>query len=294
MKTHRQSRPKAEPLEGRALLSTLAHPHLSHPPRVASVVSAHPVTQTPPLQGSVAGDYVTMPTPGSAGSDVSLSGSGTIGSLGTVQLSGVIHNGVPGSGKPSLGNLVLANNQGTIQIALKRGGGRQPLMPVSASSYSTPFRYTIVGGTGAFRKFHVSGMVALVMTPNTPPTLPPTPIGGGSGSTSGGGPGAAGGSSTGTSSSNGAGTLLPPAPAPPVSNGGSDTTPGQMLPPTNAPPSGSGHAGSVIGSSGPPRSFSGGVHTTAVKASTALLPTFLRGRFTLTFNGGPSIMPPPL
>jgi hypothetical protein len=294
MKTRTLSRSEPECLEGRTLLSALVHPHHIHSSRVASVVSTHPVKQATPLQGAVTGDYVTKPSAGSAGSDVSLSGNGTVGSLGTVQAWGVIHNGLPNRSKPALGTLVLSNNQGTIQLALKGQGGRQTLMPVSVFSNSVEFRYTIVGGTGAYRKFHGNGLVTLVKTPNLPPTLPPTPFSGRSDSASGSsGPGASGGVGTGTGPSNGTGMTLPPAPVPPVAGGGSSTTPGKTLPPSQWPPTpGSGHAGAVVGNSDPAGSLSEGVRKSAAQVSTALLPTFLRGRFTLVFNGGPPIVPP--
>ena len=94
MKTRRQSRPEPELLEERALLSAVAHPHHVHPARAVPSAAAHLVTNTSPLQGSVSGAYNTKISSGLAGRDIGLSGTGDMTSLGTVQLTGVVHLGI--------------------------------------------------------------------------------------------------------------------------------------------------------------------------------------------------------
>jgi hypothetical protein len=304
MKTRRQSRPEPEHLEDRALLSSLAHPHLAHPVRPVSVASAHPVSQTSPLQGSVTGSYDTKVTPAVAGRDLSLSGNGDVNSIGSVQLTGVIHTGVSKAKAAPSGNLVLTDSQGTIRLSLRGNGGRQPLstsslaIPVSANSMQ--LRYTIVGGTGAYRNFRGSGTVSLTLTPDTHSTLPPTPVTGGSGSTTTGGsdPGSSSGTGTGTGTNTGTGTgttTLPPAPVPPGTTTGGGKSIGKPLPPSKVPPAHTpGHVKTGTGAPGQPGSGAVVIKASAVTPGSGGAATFLKGRFTLVFNGSPSIVPMPL
>ena len=105
MKTRRQSRPEPELLEERALLSAVAHTHHVHPARAVPAPAAHLVTNTSPLQGSVSVPYNTKSSSGVVGRDLTLSGSGGITSLGTVQLTGVIHLGISKSQRCTDGDL---------------------------------------------------------------------------------------------------------------------------------------------------------------------------------------------
>ena len=216
MKTRRQSRPEAELLEERALLSAVAHTHHVHPARAVPTPSAHLVTNTSPLLGSVSGAYNTKSSSGVVGRDLTLSGSGGITSLGTVQLTGVVHLGISRASALPTGTLILSDSQGTIRLSLKGNGGPLPLALRPVSANSMQMRYTIVSGTGAYRSLHGSGSLALSLGPDTPPTVPPTsppsPITGGPGSSNaGGGSGSSGGSSTGT----GTGPAPRPCPPPP-------------------------------------------------------------------------------
>jgi hypothetical protein len=318
MKTRRQSRPEPECLEDRALLSSVAHPHLAHASRVASVALNHPVTATQPLHGTVAGDYATLPSTGATGSNLSLSGAGNVGTLGNVQITATIHTSVSRATSVPMGTLLISDSQGTLQLTLKGKGGRQSLAPSPVSGNSMQFIYTIVNGTGVYRKFHGSGKVALSLTsgsttvpPTVPPRLPPISVGDGSGSSNAGGgyPGSTGrtgkgtGKGTGTGTGKGSGTntpppaTLPPSPAPPA------PVPPTTLPPTTAPPTGTnappstlppvglpGHGSQGTGGPGKAGIRAHGVKTFAVKA-VPLAPTFLKGHFTLVFNGSPSIGP---
>ena len=136
MKTRRQSRPEPELLEERALLSAVTHTHHVHPARAVPAPASHPVTNTSPLQGSVSGAYNTKTSSGVAGRDLTLSGSGGMTPLGTVQLTGVVHLGISRASASPTGTLILSDSQGTIRLSLKGNGGPQPLAmrPVSANS----------------------------------------------------------------------------------------------------------------------------------------------------------------
>jgi hypothetical protein len=250
MKTRRQYRPEPECLEDKALLSTLAHPLHAHPSQVASIVVAHPATQTSLLQGTVTGTYVLRQPATSTVANVSVNGSGTAGSLGTVRLSGVVHIGLANAGKGSQGNLVLSNDRGTIQFALKGKGGSQPLLPASPSTSTIPLRYTVVKGTGAYRKFHGGGSITLAMTPQYWSMSAST-------------------RASGESTSIGRLGMLPPSQLPPAS--------------------GAGRASAAGGSSGQAGELSHGMPASAVKVGAPPPPTIILGHFTLVFNGSPSM-----
>ena len=298
MKTRRQSRPEPELLEERALLSAVPHTLHVHPARSvpAAGAAAHLVTNTSPLQGSVTGTYDTKISAGVAGRDLTLSGNGEVTSLGPVQLTGVVHLGISKASAASTGTLILSDSQGTIRLSLKGNGGPQPLATRPVSADSMQLRYAIVGGTGAYKGLRGNGTLALSLGPDIPPALPlnlpPSPIAGGPGSSNaGGGAGSSGGSSTGT----GTGTKpLPPAPVPPVTitgGGGTGTTrPPSALPPVSAPGSGS----TGTGSPGLHGNGIRAVKTFALTKVSVTAPTFLKGHFTLVFNGSPSIVPRPL
>jgi hypothetical protein len=302
MKARRQSRPEPELLEERALLSTVAHPHHVRPARTVPAASAasHPVTNAMPLLGSVSGAYNTKTSSGVVGRDLTLSGSGDVTSLGMVQLTGVVHLSITRASSLPTGTLILSDSQGTIRLSLKGNGGPQPLAMHPVSANSMQMHYTIVSGTGAYRSLHGSGTLALSLGPDTPPTLPPTmppsPIAGGPGSSNaGGGSGSSGGSSTGTGTGTGTKTP-PPAPLPPVTITGGGGT-GTKLPPKSLPPV---HApGPGTTGTGSPGQHGNGIRAVRVKAFAltkvpVAAPTFLKGHFTLVFNGSPSILPPPL
>jgi len=299
MKTRRQSRPEPELLEERALLSTVAHPHHVHPSRAvpAAAAASHPVTRAAPLQGSISGSYNTKISTGLAGRDISLSGTGEMTSLGPVQLAGVVHFGISRATAIPTGTVLLSDSQGTIRLSLKGNGGPQPLAMRSVSANSMQLHYNIVSGTGVYKGMHGRGTLALSLGPDTPPTVPPTlppsPTVGGPGSSNAGeGPGSSRGSSTGA----GTGTkTLPPAPVPPVTTTGGGGPTGTTLPPKTLPPvpvlgpgttgtGGPGHHGDGIRS----------VKTFALNRGRVAAPSFLKGHFTLIFNGGPSNVPPPL
>lgn len=280
MKTHRQVLPKPEPLEARALLSALAHPHLAHPARVSAVSPAHSVPKTPPLQGSVAGDYTKRPSPSAVrasapGTDLTLNGNGNVTTLGDVQLSGVIHTGVS-KYAAGMGTLVLTDSQGTLKLSLRGAGGRQTLVSRLGVTSTTQLRYTIAGGTGAYRGTRGNGLITLTLTSSGLAASPPITVIGGPGS----------GSSDGSGSGNGSGTgVTSPVATPPVK-----TTPTKNSP-TAYPPI---HVGP--GSGGPWHNGgdAAGVKAFAVIAKPPMNSTIRQGHFTLVFGGGTSTNPQPV
>ena len=145
MRKSTHSRPALEPLEEKALLSHVV-PH--HPVHLAGVTPSlnRPVTiKTNQLQGMVTGTYAIAPSTPAPGMNYNLNGSGQVGTLGDVQVTGFIHVGTNPKAAPT-GTITLTDSKGSIQLAITGKGGPKPLAPVSTGGMS--LHYTIVSGTG--------------------------------------------------------------------------------------------------------------------------------------------------
>jgi hypothetical protein len=119
------------------------HENTSDPGAGTFTLSFGPVVP-PPLLGQISGTWTRVPVVPDLGQHQKMNGSGPVGSLGTVRVSGQL--GTPGfilQGR-STGTLVLSNAQGSLTIQLTG-----PLQ----TGFSPPphaFFYQIAGGTGAY------------------------------------------------------------------------------------------------------------------------------------------------
>jgi hypothetical protein len=320
MRKSTHTRPLLEPLEEKALLSHVV-PH--HPVHVNRALPGpnHPVTiNTTELLGSVSGTYSITPSTPAPGYNYSLTGSGKVGSLGTVQVTGFVHMGINAKSAPT-GMITLSDSNGSLKISITGKGGPRPLAPAPVASNAMSLRYTIVSGTGAFRNFHGSGNLSFAtqpitpvvtppitppvttppvttppvttppVTPPTPPTtlpptmLPPTTL-----------------PPTTLPPTTLPPTTLPPTTLPPTTLPPT-TLPPTTLPPTTLPPGGAGGGSpghnAVTGAVGANARLNVHKNAHAIKALTVTgkpvgAPTFLHGEFILTFNGGTSNLPPVL
>jgi hypothetical protein len=146
MSTRRPFRPQVEGLESRTVLSTL--PPLSPPAGAAAVLQGHHHHghhQHLSLHGEVTGAWLVQPRVADAGTTQELTGSGNVRPLGAVQVSGsLLGPGFIAQGFTTA-TLTLSGAHGSITVQLV-GAQAQP-------GFSAPphaFRYTIVGGTGAY------------------------------------------------------------------------------------------------------------------------------------------------
>ena len=181
-------------LEERALLSQLAPPLPPSRSIAASVVPASlPVSVLNALQGSASGTYTITPSATVAGTNYSITGSGTITGVGTVQVTGVIHTGTVKGTLQISGSIKVSDAQGSFTLVVAGNSGIQPLtttqlataLPKSVTSppnlaTSLSLYYTIGGGTGSFKSLHGTGTAGLTLEPTIPPpvTMPPTSAGG--------------------------------------------------------------------------------------------------------------------
>ena len=96
MRNRNHVRPLIEPLEEKALLSHML-PHAHHRGSVAAAVSRASASRAVPalsIQGMASGSYTVTSSFPPPGANYNLSGTGTLGTVGSVQVSGVIHLGI--------------------------------------------------------------------------------------------------------------------------------------------------------------------------------------------------------
>jgi hypothetical protein len=184
MTTRRHWRPTVEALEARTLLSAgLGHPALTLAPVVhhgqhhrhrhhrAHHAPGAPLPGDPQqalaLGGQVNGAWLKQPTLPDVGGDQTLTGTGTVGPLGTVTLSGELHT--PGfiAQGTTTGTVTLSNADGSVTLRLV--GPPQP-------GFSPPpatFHYTITGGTDKFAGASGQGTVTFQEQETPPLVCPP-------------------------------------------------------------------------------------------------------------------------
>ncbi len=200
MRKSTHTRPALEPLEEKALLSQVVPHHPVHLARITPSVNRPVTIKTNQLQGMVTGTYAIAPSTPAPGMNYDLNGSGQVGTLGVVKVTGFIHIGTNSKSAPT-GTITLTDDKGSIQLAVTGKGGPRPLAPVGSGAMS--LRYTIVSGTGAFRNYHGSGSVSMATLPITPVVTPP---------------------------------VTPPITTPPVGAGGGSATTPPVTPPDTTPP----------------------------------------------------------
>ena len=170
MRKSTHTRPALEPLEEKALLSHVVPHHPVHLARVTPSLNRPVTIKTNQLQGMVTGTYAIAPSTSAPGMNYNLNGSGQVGTLGDVQVTGFIHVGTNPKSAPT-GTITLSDGKGSIQLTITGKGGPRPLAPVGSGAMS--LHYTIVSGTGAFRNYHGSGSVNMATLPITPVVTPP-------------------------------------------------------------------------------------------------------------------------
>ncbi len=142
-----------EPLEGRNLLSHLAHP------AGGGMVSAEVLPSGPglSLQGAARGVLHRVQGSPDVGASASFSASGHLGGLGQARVTGTFWGTGAIIGGESSGELFVSNRSGTLDLRL--------LGPQSAS-FSSPasgsYAYTVIGGTGAYAQ--TSGQGTIIAT----------------------------------------------------------------------------------------------------------------------------------
>jgi hypothetical protein len=167
---------QVEELEPRSLLAA----GLLVVPRAAeALVAPGQRHHAPALTGTLHGSYAARTALSGADAGFVLTGSGAVGGLGPVSVSGSVHLGRLLLTRVTGGRLTLANGRGTLTLRLEApaAGGAVP-MP-------GPFAFRIVRGTGAYRHlagkwtitFHLgsAGRFALTIQPGGEPMSPPQP-----------------------------------------------------------------------------------------------------------------------
>jgi hypothetical protein len=153
-----------EELETRTLL-TAASP--AHPAGVAVLAAISELPPAPVLSGTITGNYtVPLALLADVGSTYDLQGKGPVAWLGKVTASGSFEGpGFVAFGHAT-GMVTLTNSQGT--LALRLSG------PLQQGFAAPPdhFYFTVWGGTGAFRRIHVSGRIDIHLNPAPPPVSP--------------------------------------------------------------------------------------------------------------------------
>jgi hypothetical protein len=165
---------QVEELEPRSLLAA----GLLVVPRAAeALVAPRHRHQAPALTGTLRGSYAARQARSGATEGLVLTGSGAVGGLGPVSVSGSVRLGRLVLTGVAGGRVTLANARGTVTLRLEAAtpGGVVP-MP-------GPFAFRIVRGTGAYRHlagkgaitFHVgsAGRFALTIQPGNEPASPP-------------------------------------------------------------------------------------------------------------------------
>jgi hypothetical protein len=278
-----------------------AHGHLAK----AAIAAKSPVSiKSSILEGTATGDYAITPNPSSVGAKYALNGDGAFDRLGSFHVTGSIQTATVKGKLVRTGTITLTSSIGTIRLTILPNSGPQPLSPVSSGTTAVKslspmvMKYTIAGGTGAFKNFRGAGTVNLALAPSTvsvpPTTLPPTTL-----------PPTSLPPTTPPPTTVPPPTSLPPT-TPPPTTVPPTTLPPTTLPPTHVPPK---HLPprslppSKLPPTNPPgRSFIGTpvgvggqtIMSEALKPVPLGGPTFLTGKFTLTFNKGFSTLPPRL
>jgi hypothetical protein len=136
MSTLRRWRPEVEALEDRTALSTL--------PAVFGPPAPHAAHHRLVLRGQIGGTWSRVPTLPDTGGLQTLTGSGTVMPLGTVQADGQLHTPgfVPRGRTEVTLHLMAAGGSITVRLVgpLQKGFSGPPFT----------FRYTITGGTGNY------------------------------------------------------------------------------------------------------------------------------------------------
>jgi hypothetical protein len=182
MMTRQHWRPEVEGLEARTLLSaglgraavTLApvghhaHHHRHHRTHQApGAPSPGDPQQGLALSGQISGAWLERPTLPDVGGAQTLTGTGTVGPLGTVTLSGELHTpGFIAQGEAT-GTLTLSNADGSVTLRLV-GPPQSGFSPPPAT-----FQYTITGGTGKYAGASGQGTVGFQEQDSPPMVCPP-------------------------------------------------------------------------------------------------------------------------
>jgi hypothetical protein len=148
-----------EGLEGRQLLSTIAHPH----------APAHPVAETSrpiPLTSVETGTYsIRVERTSPLLETFRFQGKGTISGLGAAVVTGnvtVSENAAQAGTATGVLTLTLAGGRGTARALVS-----ETIPAHTGSAGSLPFHYTLEGGTGRFRGGYDSGTGVLTRTSTT-------------------------------------------------------------------------------------------------------------------------------
>jgi len=170
-----------EPLEEKALLSHML-PHVHHRGAVTAAVSGTSASRAVPtlsIQGRATGSYTVTSSSPTPGANYNLSGAGTLGTVGSVQVSGVIHLGFNRIKSQPAGVLTITGSHGSLRLSMQTVGGLEPMaagsssvnvsnIPTGIIPSSIALKFTIVNGTGAYRGVHGSGTASLGLFPNQP------------------------------------------------------------------------------------------------------------------------------
>jgi hypothetical protein len=144
MKSSRRFRPRLEQLEDRIALNSSPTPLTLSTSPVPLDHQAHSASAHTHLSGEVSGTWSAQPPPPDGGTTQSLTGTGQVAPLGTVQATGtLVTPGFVGTGQTT-GTMTLTTASGSITIQL--AGPPQP----GFSGPPTRFHFTITGGTGSF------------------------------------------------------------------------------------------------------------------------------------------------
>jgi hypothetical protein len=147
---------QVEELEGRTLMSGTPVPPPVLGPALTATAAAHTVVH---LGGTFSGRYATSNPIPDAGTTYRLTATGSVGTLGTMSVTGVVNTpGFVVSGRAT-GFLTLSNSHGSVTLRL--------VGPVEKGFGPLPehFTFTVDHGTRAYEHCHMSGTINLSLRP---------------------------------------------------------------------------------------------------------------------------------
>jgi hypothetical protein len=157
MRRPRQAAVGLEPLESRALLSSVPHR-----PAHEAATAAFPLPFSS-LRGHLTGRYSAAPPANAAGASIALVGQGEVRPLGPVTVSGLVAID-PAPGGAIQGGLVLGGPAGQVEV------GIDGVVPTGARPIP-PQKVVILGGTGAFEGTSGAGIIRIQQATALNPSL---------------------------------------------------------------------------------------------------------------------------
>jgi hypothetical protein len=156
--SRRRHRLRVEELESRTLVTGTSWVPPTLAPALTARVASHPTAR----EGAAGGTYALGPSLPTTGTTYELAGTGTVGPLGQVTVSGFLQAARFISPGHAGGLVTLSSPHGTATLQLS--GAALP----GSSRLPAQFAFLLVSGTGAYRHLSQGGTIGLRLTPTGP------------------------------------------------------------------------------------------------------------------------------